>query len=158
MANPRASAQRQSHDTSPSAALGPGIHAATVELKEGASYSVKLLHGRRLTATPAHGVSPALLDECLRARRSVVLADGEHGPIILGAVQTAPAPHVDPASGAFEVTARHIRLRADAMIAFKVGPTSLTLDQKGVARVEGEQMVIDVAALARVLAAKVELP
>lgn len=158
MANPRTSPKKQPRSTVPSAALGPGIHAAMVELNEGASYRVKLLDGRRVTATPAHAVSLKLIDECLRARRTVMLADGERGPIILGALQTDPTPRVDPESGAFEVEAKHIRLRADATIAFRVGSTSLALDQLGVARIEGEQMVIDVAALARVLAAKVELP
>lgn len=158
MANPRTSPKKQARSTVAPAPLGPGIHAATVELKEGASYRAKLLNGQRVTATPAHGVSLTLIDECLRARRTVMVADGERGPIILGALQTHPTPRVDPESGAFEVEAKHIRLRADATIAFKVGPTSLALDQSGVARIEGERMVIDVAALARVLAAKVELP
>ena len=158
MTNPKMSAKKPARSTRDPVALGPGIHAATIELQEGASFRVKLLDGQRVVATHARGVSPMLLDECLRARRTVMLADGEHGPIILGALQTDPTPRVDAESGTFEVEAKHIRLRADATIAFKVGSTSLALGQSGVARIEGEQLILDVAALMRVLAAKVELP
>src|SRR5262245_64347790 len=35
-----------------------------------------LLSGVRVTASLADGVSPALLEECLRARRLVIVADG----------------------------------------------------------------------------------
>jgi hypothetical protein len=139
-------------------ALGPGIHAGTVELGDGSSYRVKLLTGRRTTATAADGVSPRLLDECLGARRMVMLSDSDRGPVILGALQTAPTPHVDPTSGIFEVDATHIRLRADATITLTSGAASLTLARSGVTRLEGEQMVVDVGALVRFLTAKVELP
>jgi hypothetical protein len=139
-------------------ALGRGIHAATIELQDGDTYRVKLLSGERCTATAAPDVSPKLLGECLSARRTVMLADSEHGPVILGALQTAPTPYVDPKTGAFDVAAEHIRLRADATISLQVGPTSLALEKSGVARIEGEQVVIDAAALARVLATKLELP
>lgn len=141
----------------PYESLGAGIHAATIELEAASSYRVTQLDGRSVIATPAAGVSPKLLEECLSSRRLVMLADGERGPVILGALQTTPTPHVDE-RGAFEVDARHITMRAEATIALEVGSTSLTLDKSGVARVEGERLVIDVAALARILATKVELP
>jgi hypothetical protein len=157
MANPKASRRTVRERTVP-APLGAGIHAATVELRDGASYRVRLLDGRRATATLASGVSPRLLDECLRTRRLVMLADGDRGPAIVGALQTAPTPQVHDETGAFVVDAQHIELRADATIALRVGSASLSLDKSGVARVEGERMVIDVGALLRVLSTKVELP
>jgi hypothetical protein len=139
-------------------ALGPGIHPATVELKTGSSYRVKLLDGRRARATLAPGVSPKLLDECLRSRRAVMLADGERGPLILGALQTAPTPEVQEDADVFEVRARHIRLKADTSIVLQAGSAALTLETSGLARFDGERMVIDAAALVRVLSARVDLP
>jgi hypothetical protein len=158
MPNPKAAPKRRTLEDAEQTILGAGIHAATVELKHRASYRVRLLDGRRMRATIARGVSPTLLDECLRTRRVVMIADGESEPVILGALQTAPAPHVHEETGTFDLEAKHIRLRADATIALKVGSASLALDKSGVTRIEGQQMVIDVAALLRVLSARVELP
>ena len=157
MTNPKASPRK----TAPAGrvvALGPGIHPATVELKSSASYHVKLLDGRRARATLARGVSPRLLDECLQSRRVVMLADADAGPVILGALQTAPVPQVQEGAGVFEVQASQIRLKADTSIVLQAGSSSLVLEKSGVARIDGERMVIDVAALLRVLATKVELP
>jgi len=155
MRNPKASKHAPEGNV---ANLGAGIHAATVELKTGRSYRVKLLDGRSTRTTLAHGVSPKLIDECLRSRRLVMLADGERGPVIVGALQTSLVPQIHEDTGAFEVDATQIQLRADASIVLRVGTSSLSLAKSGVARIEGEQMVIDVAALLRVLATKVELP
>ncbi|APR87917.1 hypothetical protein A7982_13266 [Minicystis rosea] len=140
------------------ASLGGGIHPAIPELLDGDRYRLRLLSGARVTATLGPGVSAKLLDACMRGRRTVMLADGEHGPVILGALQTEPMPHVDASSGTFEVEAEHIRLSATGTLALKVGKASLALERAGLARIEGEQLVIDVAAVVRVLAAKVELP
>lgn len=158
MAGPKTRLKKRGSTSPRQEALGAGIHAATIELRDGESYRVKLLSGRRATATPAPGVSPKLLNDCLGARRMVMLADGERGPVILGVLQTAPTPHVDPESGAFEVEAKHIRLRADATITLKAGSASLALAESGVARIEGDQVVLNVATLLRALAARVELP
>ncbi len=87
-----------------------------------------------------------------------MLADGERGPLIVGALQTSLVPQIHEETGAFEVDATQIQLRADATIVLQVGATSLRLSKSGIARIEGEQMVIDVGALMRVLATKVELP
>jgi hypothetical protein len=157
MAKPKSSARKQALKGTP-AALGAGIHAATVELKEGASYHLKLLDGRRTMAILARGVAPKLLDDCLHSRRVVLLADGETGPMILGALQTAEVPRIHQETGVFEVEATHIRLRADASIVLRVGSASLGLERSGIGRIEGDQMVIDVATLLRVLATKVALP
>jgi hypothetical protein len=156
MATPKA--PRKTAPTSRAAALGPGIHAATVELKNGASYRVKLLDGRRAKATLAPGVSPKLLDECLRSRRLVMLADGDGGPAILGALQTAPVPQVEEEAGVYEVKAREIRLKAATSIVLETSRSALVLDTSGLARIAGERLVIDVATLLRVLATTVELP
>ncbi len=157
MTDPKTPPRKRASSSRRPEALGPGIHAAILELRDGTSYRVKVLSGRRATATPAPGVSQDLLDDCLGARRMVMLADGERGPIILGALQTARTPHVD-AEGAFEVEAKHIRLRAESTITLKAGAASPALAQSGLARIEGEQVVFDVAALMRILAARVELP
>jgi hypothetical protein len=133
------------------------MHPATIDLQDGESYRVRLLSGRHRTATPAPGVSPKLLHQCLCSRRTVVVADGEHGLVILGALQAEPTPSVDP-SGTFEVAAREIRLAADATVVLTTGKASLTLDHSGVTRVEGGQMVIDLGSLLKVLASRVELP
>jgi hypothetical protein len=156
MATPKA--PRKTAPASRTAALGPGIHAATVELKNGASYRVKLLDGRRAKATVAPGVSPKLLDECLRSRRLVMLADGEDGPTVIGALQTAPVPQVQEDAGVYEVKAKEIRFKAATSIVLETGSSSLVLEKSGLARVAGDRLVIDVATLLRVLATKVELP
>jgi hypothetical protein len=159
MAKPKLSTSRKTARTVKEPAhLGPGVHAAIIELNLGASYQVRLLNGVRTTAKRAGGVSPLLLEECLMTRRLVMVTDGENGPVILGALQTELAPRVREETGALEVEARHIQLRAAETIALKAGPVSLVLDKSGVVRVAGERMVIDVGALLRVLSAKVELP
>src|SRR6185437_16077579 len=112
---------RKPAPTSGTMSLGPGCHAATIELKNGASYRVKLLDGRQAKATLARGVSAKLVDECLRTRRTVMLADGDRGPLVIGALQTAPVPEMHGESGVFEVNAQEIRLRADAAITLQAG-------------------------------------
>ena len=158
MAGQPASSKQHARKRAVPMPLGAGLHPATPELKDGRSYRLRLFGGEHLTATLAPGVSEKLVDECLATRRTVVLADGERGPVIIGALQTAPTPHVEAKSGVFEVEAEHIRLCAGATIALKVRAASVALERSVVARIEGEHMVIDVAALVRVLAAKVELP
>ena len=159
MAKPKLSTSRKTTRTAKEPSpLGVGVHAARIELNLGASYQVRLVSGVRTTARLASGVSPRLLEECLTSRRLVMVTDGEHGPVILGALQTEPVPHVHEETGALEVTAKHIRLRATETVALKAGPVSLVLDKSGVVRVEGERMLVDVGALLRVLSAKVELP
>ena len=156
MATPKA--PRKTAPAGRTAALGPGIHAATVVLKNGASCRVKLLDGRRARATLAPGVSPKLLDECLRTRRLVMLADGEGGPAVLGALQTAPVPEVQEERDVYEVKAKEIRLKAATSIVLETGSSALVLEESGLARVTGNRLVIDVATLLRVLATKVEFP
>jgi len=149
---------RRPTPTSRTTLLGPGCHAATIELKTGAAYRVKLLDGRRAKATIACGVSAKLIDACLHSRRTVMLADGDRGPVVIGVLLTAPVPEVHGETGVFEVNAQEVVLRADASLVLQVGASRLTLDKSGVARVDGERLVIDVSTLLRVLATKAELP
>jgi len=159
MAKPKLSSSRNTaRAASAPLPLGPGVHAAIIELNLGASFQLRLLSGARTTAKLASGVSPRLLEECRRTRRPVMVTDGEHGPVILGALQTEPAPSMRDETGALFVEATHIQLRAAETIALKAGSVSLLLDKRGLVHVEGERMVIDVGALLRVLSAKVELP
>jgi hypothetical protein len=158
MANSKGMPRRQTSERVSAAPLGPGIHAATVKLRLGSSYRVRLLQGAQARATLAPGVSPALIDECQQTRRLVMLSDGKQGPVILGALQTAPAPYVNTATGKLELEAEHIALKANTTIELRVGSASVALAKSGVARVEGSRMVLDVNALLRVLSAKVELP
>jgi hypothetical protein len=159
MAKPKLSTSRKIARTGKEPAfLGPGVHAAMIELNLGACYQVRLLHGARTTAKLAFGVSPRLLEECLMTRRLVIVANDDSGPIVLGALQTEPSAGVREDTRALEVEARHIRLRAAETITLEAGPVSLSLDKSGAVHIEGERMVIDVGALLRVLSAKVELP
>jgi hypothetical protein len=87
-----------------------------------------------------------------------MLIDGDRGPLIIGALQTAPAPEVPADAAVFEVNAKQIRLRADQSIVLQAGASVLALEKSGVARVDGERVVIDAATLLRVLATKAELP
>ena len=149
---------RRPTPTSRTTLLGLGCHAATIELKTGAAYRVKLLDGRRAKATLARGVSAKLIDTCLHARRAVMLTDGDRGPVVIGALQTAPVPEVHGETGVFEVNAQEIVLRADASVVLQVGASRVSLDKSGLARIDGERLVIDVGTLLRVLATKAELP
>src|SRR3954471_11024747 len=87
----------------PGLALGPGLHPGLVERIAIASseggpqrvYQVRLPTGRPVTASLGPGVAAALVDECSREGRNVVLMDGPLGVLIAGALQTAPSPTPD---------------------------------------------------------------
>jgi hypothetical protein len=142
--------------------LGPGLHAATIELavrgrgREPHGYRVRLSSGRSLTARLAAGVSPRLVEECMRETRSVVVCDGPNGVTIAGALQTAPSLSLDE-RGALWLDADRIRLCARKSLALEVAGSAITLAD-GALRVEGDRLVIDAAALVRILSAKVEIP
>jgi hypothetical protein len=129
-------------------ALGPGIHAGVVELVGDGTYRVQLALGGHVRAGLAPCVSPALIQRCMRAGRNVLLTDSSRGPVILGAIQTEDA----------EAEGDALRLRANKEIALEVGSTRLLLTSDGKVRIDGRDLAIDVAALMRVLAARVELP
>lgn len=137
--------------------LGPGLHAVTIELCTGESYRVRTPGGARLRAALGDDVDPALAAECLRAGRLVIAADTERGPTILGALQTR-VPFERDAEGALTVRATDLRLIAERGLAIEAGPFTLRVDRSGVARLEGDRLVIDMSELVRVLASRVELP
>lgn len=140
--------------------LGPGLHPASVEMivaGERPTFAVRLPDDRRLVIPPAAGVDPSFIEACLREGRTVVLMDTPAGPVIAGALQTAAAPAAD-ARGTLAVEARHLRLRAAETIEIEVPGARLRLDPGGAARLEGDRLVIDMAALVRIFSARVEVP
>ncbi len=145
------------------ASVGAGLHAGKVELaiaeKDGGprSYRVLLAAGRRVSATLGHGVSNELVEECLREGKTVVLVDGVNGIEIAGALQTQSNIQKDNL-GTLALEAKHIRIRADQSLVLEVPGASLSFEPGGALRMEGDKLVIDMAALVRVFAARVELP
>jgi hypothetical protein len=146
-------------------ALGPGLHAARVERIVTASgegvprsvYQILLPTGLRTTATLDPGVAAALVEECLRQGRSVVVTEGAGGVVIVGALQTAPYPVADE-RGTLVLDARHLRLRATDTLELEVPGTSLRLEPGGAVRIDGDRLVIDMAALVRIFSGRVEIP
>jgi hypothetical protein len=102
-------------------------------------------------------VAPALLDECLRARRTVLFAERGGRVEILGALQTAPGPRAN-ADGDLALEGRAVEIAAADRIALRVGASRLTLDRDGVIRMDGDRLTIDVGALVQILSANVNLP
>lgn len=141
--------------------LGPGLHPGRVEMAAAGAaspaYQVRSSSGRRVMATLAAGVSPSFIEECMREGRTVVLMDTPRGVAIAGALQTASAPTPD-ARGTLELSARHLRLRAAETLELEVPGSSLRIEPGGAVRLEGDRLVIDMAALVRIFTAKVELP
>lgn len=141
----------------PAPRLGPGLHAAVIEIAGEGAYRVRTIAGDLVPATPAASVAPALLDECLRTRRTVLVAEEGGGAVILGALQTAPSARADP-DGGLAIEARSVEIAAADRIALKVGASSLSLDREGVVRLNGDRLTIDVGALVQILSANVNLP
>ncbi|EYF05994.1 hypothetical protein [Chondromyces apiculatus] len=139
------------------AALAPGVHPGRIEVRSRDAWRVRLLDGTLVRARPADEVEPGLLDECFRARRTVLVAAGPVGAVILGALQTACAP-VREADGTLRVRGRRVEVQADEGIELRVGASAIRLDQRGVIKMVGNRMTLDVAAVVRVLSALVELP
>ena len=147
----------QTRPVSRAETMGPGLHGGVIELAADGQYRVRLLSGDRVSATLAPGVQPDLALECLRTSRTVLLMDSDRGPMIAGALQTSVAVERDP-DGVVEVRAKEIRLRADAALLIEAGPVTIRADESGALRMEGDRMVLDMAALVRVLSARMELP
>ncbi|MGK4000793.1 hypothetical protein [Sorangium sp. So ce1024] len=151
------------------APLGPGLHPGVVEMavargngEPRPTYQVRTSGGRRLLAALDPGVSPAFIDECMREGRTVVFADahggvGDASVAILGALQTASAPAPD-AHGTLALEGRHVRVRARETLELEVPGSSLRIEPGGAVRLEGDRLVIDMAALVRIFSARVELP
>ena len=131
-----------------------GLEAGVIELATDEAYKIRLLGGELIDARPAPGCSRELLDECLRDRRTVLLA----GELILGALQTtASAARRDP-SGNVSIEAAEIHLEASAGLSLRVEDSALDLGPDGHLRLSGQRLSIDVAALIKLLSARVELP
>ena len=143
--------------TAASSRLGPGLHAAAVEIAGEGAYRVRTFAGEIVPAVTAASVAPALLAECLRTRRTVLVADQGGVAVILGALQTAPTARADP-DGGLAIEARSVEIAAADRIALKVGASSLSLDREGVVRLNGDRLTIDVGALVQILSANVQLP
>jgi hypothetical protein len=138
-------------------ALGPGLHGAFIELKAERAFQLRTTEGRRVMASLAVGVDPALADECLRTGRMVIVSDTPRGPEIAGALATSLSP-ARREGGGVTVEGKEIRLRAERSLSLEVGPVSLSADDSGALRLEGDRLVIDMAALVRIFSSKVELP
>jgi hypothetical protein len=139
------------------AVLGPGVHPAKVELHAGTTATVRLLAGDRLTVEIAPEVEPAFVAECLREGRTVLLAQTETGPTLVGALQTTRAVGHD-VDGVLEIDAREIRMYAGRGFSLEVGSSAVRAEPNGTLRLEGERLTVDVGSLVRFLSARVELP
>jgi hypothetical protein len=141
------------------AAVGPGLHlgrltrALTGDARP--RYEAALA-GRALEIGLDPSVSPSFATQCLRESRPVLVGDTEHGPQMLGALQVREALEVAE-GGLLAIEAEHVRIRAATSLALEVPAASLRLEPNGM-RLEGERLIIDMAAFMRVFAAKVELP
>jgi hypothetical protein len=156
MAQKRTS-QKRSAKPEPKVLLGPGMHGATVELFADTTARARLATGEVVRATVAPGVEAAFVEECLRLGRTVVLVDGESGPLLVGALQTTRA--LGPAAdGTLVLEADTVRLRAATLATLEVGQSTLRLEPTGLLRIEGNKLVVDVSSLVRFLSARVELP
>lgn len=137
--------------------LGPGLHMGVIELLTRDSYGVRLLDGRRISARCSPYVHTALVEECLREQRPMLLSDGAQGPEIVGALQVAPsiAPDID---GNLTISARQVSLKAENGVRVESGRSELRLSEDGRVRLTAERAVFDVASNLRIYSSLVELP
>jgi hypothetical protein len=139
-------------------ALGPGIHAATLDKAlDDSRYQALLLSGEHCVVVLGKGVSPALAAECMARQRTVFIADLHGSPTLLGALQTTPTIPAEP-SERLQLKAQTIDLDAAQGITLRTGDTVLRLDPNGTLRIQGEAMTMSLADVLRVLSRNVELP
>jgi hypothetical protein len=139
------------------AELGPGLHLARVERILAGACAVRTLSGERLSAAIDEDVEPSLVAECLRNGRKVIVCVTAEGPTVMGALQTAPAI-TRAEDGKLSLEAKELRLRAERSLVIEAGPAALRVDGKGVLRLEGDRMSLDLGPLVRFLSGRVELP
>jgi hypothetical protein len=138
----------------PEPTLAPGLHAATIELALKGSFRLRTMTGERVKARLGPGVDPALMEECLKWRRTVLVTAGPKGAIIVGAVQvTASQRHENVRLEGVE-----IELSASNKIAFRVGKALFVIDANGAILMVGETTTMKMAKAVRVRSANVELP
>jgi hypothetical protein len=139
-------------------ALGPGIHPARIEMRADGAFRVRTAGGELLAARLAEGFEEAFAEECMRERRTVMIAEGtEVEAVILGALQTSRAVERD-AHDTVRIEGKRVELEAEEGISIQVGKSTLRLDRHGAVKIVGQKMTMDVAAVVRVLSALVELP
>jgi hypothetical protein len=132
------------------------MQAGVIEMACNGRYRVRLLRGDLVPADVAPGVDPAFADECMAERTTVIVGDGAGGAVILGALQTRSS--ATDVHGRVRLSGQDVELHAQRSIALRVGDAALTIDADGAVRLAGKRLTVDVAAVMRVLSAKVELP
>ena len=142
----------------PLAELGPGIHAARIQVRAGDRYEVTTLAGERVSARLGEEVDAAFAIECLSEQRTGLVTAGEGGEaVILGALQTGRAASRDEA-GTLRARGTRVEIDADEALVLRVGKSSLVLDKRGVVKVTGQKVTMNVAEVVRILSALCELP
>jgi hypothetical protein len=138
--------------------LGPGIHPAKIDVRAGDRYRVHTLTGERVEARLGDEVEEAFAAECLREQRTVLVAPGENGEaVILGGLQTSRAMSRDDA-GTVRARGKRVEIDADEGLVLRVGKSALVMDKRGVVRMTGQKMTMNIAEVVRVLSALCELP
>jgi hypothetical protein len=155
-----APAQSNEEEAWPTLRLPPGLHGGFIEAHDARDRSLRvtLLDGRRTRAVLASHVQQGLLEQCMAHRLMALLSDADI-PIVVGVLQTGPAPVVDR-DGTLTVDAKRIRLRASQELRLEAGPNSvlIEMDDEGKLKLRCERGVFDVAANLRIYSALVELP
>jgi hypothetical protein len=137
--------------------LGPGLHAGQVETQKGTQWQLRLLDGRVFSASLGPAVSPALLEEAAVDGRLVIVTEGAQGPIILGALQTAPT--ISPnAEGVLELRLRRLSIETTEELRLGSKQSSLELRADGKTRLRSRRVLIDAPDHVKVRSALVELP
>jgi len=134
--------------------LAPGIHAATIELASKGAFRVRTTTGERVKASLGAGVDPSLVEECLKERRTVLVAPHPKGAIIVGALQVSASARREK----LRLEARDIELCAGSRIVLRVGKSLVVIDEQGGIQMVGDGMTVKMAKAVRVRSANVELP
>ena len=138
--------------------LPAGIHVGRIEMCSDGVYRVRMLTGAMVSARLGPEIGAAFAEECMRDRRTMLLAPGEsEEALILGALQTASTASRD-ALDVVRLRGRRVEIEADEGLVLQVGKSSLRLDNQGTVKLGGRKMTMDVAEVVRILSALVELP
>ena len=135
----------------------PGLVPGRLELVSNDHVVVRLFDGTRLTAHIANGVDTGLVEDCVRYARPVLLVETPTGPTVIGALQTTRVLEQEP-DGKLNLRARDITLNADRRLVLEAGPVRITLDRRGGLRLQGDRLTVDMGAIVRFFAGRVEFP
>lgn len=138
-------------------ALGPGLHAGQLESQDGKTWRVRMLDGKVVEAKLGPCVVEALLHECYRDGRLVILADSGQGVVILGALQTTPVLCPD-ADGVLDLRVQRLNLEASEEMTLGTPRCRVELHKSGKAKLRSRRLVIDSPDNIKVRSALVELP